>query len=65
MEILTLKQCRALEGLSRKEASELLGISQPTLWKYENGEALPRIDTAIRISQFYGRTFEQIKEFIF
>lgn len=47
----TIKQARQYKGLTQKQLSEKLGISESTLNKYEKYETPMRMDTAFKLSE--------------
>lgn len=56
----TLAAARVNAGLSQKEASEKLGISNKTLCKWENYESYPGADMIPKICELYGIPYDQI-----
>lgn len=57
---ITLKAARVNAGLTRNEASKLLGISSMTLKNYEKNKTKPNIEIAEKIAKLYGTTLENI-----
>jgi len=56
-------QCtRESKGLTQKEVADALCISKDSLSRYERGKQDPRLDIAIKLSQFYEVTMEQLYE---
>lgn len=53
MEI-TLKSARVNKGLTQKKAAELIGVTEDTLRRYENGKTFPDVPTIKRIEDVYG-----------
>lgn len=51
---ITYAGARINAGLTQKEASKKLEISEKTLNSYENGQTIPRWDTHCRMSVLYG-----------
>jgi DNA-binding XRE family transcriptional regulator len=45
---------------SQKSASEMIGIKQQLLSRYELGLAAPTLKTAFTISAYYGKTIEEL-----
>ncbi|MGK9299647.1 helix-turn-helix domain-containing protein [Melissococcus plutonius] len=48
-----LRDIRVLNGLSRKELAELIGISEQAVWQYENSTIYPRLDIMSKFSRFF------------
>ena len=57
---ITLKAARINKGLSRNEASEMLGISIYKLSEYEKGKASPTIIECKKIETVYGIALDNI-----
>lgn len=52
---------RTLRGaLDAKTVAEALGISTSALFMYERGERIPRDQIKKRISQYFGKSVEEI-----
>ena len=49
-----LLSLRHEKGLSQLEASTEIGITPGALCNYETGRVCPKIDTAIRLANYYG-----------
>lgn len=60
MKTLTLKAARVNAGLSVKEASALVGITEDTCYRYENGKSSPKIGTALKLAEAYGVSIDMI-----
>jgi transcriptional regulator with XRE-family HTH domain len=49
-----LKQCRRHRGLSQKELADLMGFKDTTwISRWENGDTLPNLISAIRLSVLF------------
>ena len=48
-----LQQLRELEGLSRKDLSEKLNVSEQTVGQYENNQITPRLDILYKINDLF------------
>lgn len=59
-----LKKLRLLKGLSQKDVAKALGIALKTYYNYERGYHLPRINTLLKIAEFFAKN-EQEKEKIY
>lgn len=57
---LTLKEARECAGLTKKDASKLIGISERTLTRYEKGHTFPTLATVKRIEDTYGVSYREI-----
>lgn len=60
---LTLKAIRVNKGLSREEASKLIGISVDTLGNYENGKSYPDVPVLKKIEEVYDTEYNKINFF--
>ncbi len=49
-----LKVLRESRDLTQSELAEELDISEPQIWRYENGESKPRGDVVIKFATFFG-----------
>ncbi|GIW04339.1 MAG: hypothetical protein KatS3mg059_0959 [Thermomicrobiales bacterium] len=49
-----LVQQRAARGLSQKDLARMLGVSQPTVARWESGEHVPEIKTLLRLADVLG-----------
>ena len=47
-------------GLRQCEVAEILGISQVSVWQWENGKALPRADKLPALAELYGCTIDDL-----
>ena len=57
---ITLKAARVNAGYSQKQIAEQFKISQSAVSKWENGQAVPRVDMAMKLSDLYGLDLQQI-----
>lgn len=57
---LTLKAARTNKGLSREEASKLIGIGVDTLGNYERGITYPDIPILKKIEKVYNIEYKDI-----
>jgi DNA-binding XRE family transcriptional regulator len=55
-----LLAARKSAGLSRAKAAEDLKVDPKTLYRYENGTQCPNVYVAIRLSEYYHRTVEEL-----
>lgn len=51
---------RQKAGLSQQEISNLFGIDQSTVSKWENGVAMPRANTLVALAKLYGCTVDAL-----
>ena len=54
------KAYRVRAGLTQQDVADAIGVSQVSVWQWENGDNLPRADKLIAISQLYGCTVEDL-----
>lgn len=57
---ITLRAARVNKNLTQKEAAELLGISEKTLWNYEKGTSFPDIPVIKKMEELYGLSYDNI-----
>lgn len=55
-----LKKLREMRGISTSELAESAGVAQPQISKYEAGQSLPNVVTAVRIAVRLGTTCESL-----
>ena len=62
MEVIKISLAAAREnaGLSQKEAAKALGVSNVTLWKWENYKSFPDAQQIDRICDLYGMPYDHI-----
>lgn len=60
---ITLKAARVNAGYTQKEAAKKLGISNKTLWSWENGLSAPKATQAGDICVLYGVNYNNINFF--
>ena len=48
-----LRKLREREGMSRRVLSELCGLSKNSIARYERGERVPDIHTAMALAEFF------------
>ena len=56
----TMKAARINVGLSIAEVAKALGISEATLYNYEQGKTSPTIALALAMAKLYGRSIGEI-----
>ncbi|HSS99933.1 MAG TPA: helix-turn-helix transcriptional regulator [Terriglobales bacterium] len=49
-----LKALRESRDLTQSELAIELEISEPQIWRYENGESKPRGDVVVKLATFFG-----------
>jgi len=49
-----LKALREARRLTQDDLAQALDISEPQIWRYENGESKPRGDVVIKFATFFG-----------
>lgn len=57
---MTLKAARVNVGLSQKDASKALGVSERTLWSWENGKTAPTTKVITEIEKLYGVNYSEL-----
>ena len=55
-----LKELRAKVGLSQAELSKKTGIAMTTLFNYELGKCEPKIETLIKLADFYNVSIDEL-----
>lgn len=55
-----LKAARVNAGLTQKEAAEKIGVSNKTLWSWENGMSVPNQIYIDRICELYGVSYDNL-----
>lgn len=59
------RRCKALRearGLTQRRFAEILGIESRSISRYEETDALPRVDTALKIAKFFCISVEEMVE---
>lgn len=56
----TLKELRKNKKISQKDLAEVIGIDQSAISKYERGVQLPELQIAMKISDFFGVTLDEL-----
>lgn len=46
--------------MSQLDLAKKIGVTQTAIWQYENGEATPKIEIALRLARALGMTVEQL-----
>ena len=57
-----IKKYRKKKGLTQRELSKQLGVTQPTITQYENGVRKPDIVTLKKLAAILGCTTDQLLE---
>lgn len=60
---ITLKAARVNAGLTQKEAAKELGISNKTLWSWENGLSSPKATQTADICNLYNVSYDNLNFF--
>ena len=58
---ITLEAARVNVGLTQSEAADRIGVDKKTLWSWEKGKTVPKIDKIPLICATYGRSYDEIK----
>lgn len=56
----TLKSARVNANISTKEAAKHIGVTTRTLLNYEKAKSSPKVEDAIKLSQLYGISYDNI-----
>lgn len=46
--------------MSQLDLAKKIGVTQTAIWQYENGEATPKLEIALRLAKVLGMTVEQL-----
>lgn len=57
-----LRQVRKSKGLTLKQVAQSVGISEDLIGKYERGERNPKIETSIKLADYYSVPIEYLVE---
>lgn len=57
---ITLAAARVNAGYSQKEAAKLLGVSNKTVWQWENGVTMPTVEKINAICALYSVSYDNI-----
>lgn len=57
-----LREARKIKGLTLKEVAEDVGISEDLIGKYERGERNLKIETSIKLADYYSVPIEYLVE---
>lgn len=55
-----IKELRAERGLSLMDVQKRTGISNQNICRWENGQAVPSIESCIKLAEFYDVTLDQL-----
>ena len=55
-----IKALREWRGLTQKQLANILGIETRSISRYEETDALPRVDTAVKIAHYFGYSVEEM-----
>ena len=55
-----LKVARIEAGLSQLDVAKTLDVSPASVWAWETGRKLPRLETAFQLSRLYGKTVDDL-----
>lgn len=58
---ITWASARVNAGKTQKEVAKYMQVSPNTIVAWEKGEQKPKVDDAIKMSEFYGISLENIK----
>ena len=57
--LLMLKSLRRERKITQKNLAEIFHISQTSVSKYETGEAVPDLETAVKMADFFGVSLDE------
>lgn len=60
---MTLKSLRIAKGLTQREAAKALGVTPPTLGRWEARKNNPDIEQAARLAMLYDATLNDVVRF--
>lgn len=55
-----IRNRREMLNLSQADLAKRAGVTQTTIWMYENGESTPKLAIAIALAKALGVTVEQL-----
>ena len=55
-----IKSRREMLRMTQEELAKRVGVTQTTIWLYENGEATPKLAIALALAKALGTTVEQL-----
>lgn len=57
---MSLKSARVNAGYTQESAAKELNVSKKTIWSWENGKSIPKIDKINPICNLYGLKYDDI-----
>ena len=57
---MSIKNIRKQKGVTQTELSLKLGVDQTTVSQWETGKIKPRVDTLIKLAEFFGCTVDEL-----
>lgn len=60
MKIKNLKKLRKERGLSQQELADEFGVTQQSIYKYENGHAQPDLDMLVRLADYFSTSVDYL-----
>jgi transcriptional regulator with XRE-family HTH domain len=55
-----IKELREAHGLTQEELATALGLSRPTITKYERGDRVPDLIIATRMAEYFGVSLDYL-----
>ena len=55
-----LKEIRESKGLTQKEVAEIIGYSEISYARYENGKRVPDISTLCKLAEYFNVTVDYL-----
>jgi len=56
----TLKVARVAAGLTQLSVAKTLDVTPTTIWAWETGKKLPRLETAFQLARLYGKSVDDL-----
>ena len=58
---ISIKAARVNKNLTQSELATALGVTKKTIWSWENGKAIPRVDKIEPLCNILGVGYDNIK----
>lgn len=55
-----MREYREKNGLYQFQLGKMLFVSEATIWKIENGERVPSLETCIKIAELFGCSLDEL-----
>ena len=57
-----LRECRNEKGVSQQEVADAVNVDRRSILRYEKGDRIPNLQTAIRLFMYYEKTVNELFE---